>query len=454
MVWLATQLHHSGRAGGPWHLPAVSPTHGRGLEHTQLMIDTAIIGAGPYGLSIAAHLRSQGLPFRIFGPPMDSWRRHMPKGMFLKSDGFASNLYSADGNFTVKKFCAERGIAYDDTRIPVSLDTFIAYGLAFRERLVPELEEKFVTAVERSTDGFTVRLEDGEIVRARRVVLAVGITHFEYTPTALANLPREFVSHSFGHHDLQPFRGRKVTVIGGGASAIELAALLRDLDVDVHQIIREKALKFHGVPSEKPRPLWKRIRHPQSGLGPGLRSLFYADYPMLFHFLPEHLRGEIVGKHLGPSGHWISKDRVVGRVPLHAGCTIEKATVQDNKVHLHLREQDGAQSEIVSDHVIAGTGYRVDLNRLAFLNPEIRSQVKLASGSPVLSSTFESSVPGLYFVGLAAAQCFGPVMRFAFGAGFAASCLTKRLEALAARGRSFSPAPHVEAVKNPGTRAL
>jgi cation diffusion facilitator CzcD-associated flavoprotein CzcO len=56
------------------------------------MIETAIIGAGPYGLSIAAHFRSRGISFRVFGRPMDSWLRHMPKGMHLKSDGFASNL--------------------------------------------------------------------------------------------------------------------------------------------------------------------------------------------------------------------------------------------------------------------------------------------------------------------------------------------------------------------------
>lgn len=60
------------------------------------MTRVAIIGAGPYGLSIAAHLRAYGIPFRIFGAPLDSWRRHMPVGMMLKSDGFASSLSAPD----------------------------------------------------------------------------------------------------------------------------------------------------------------------------------------------------------------------------------------------------------------------------------------------------------------------------------------------------------------------
>ena len=72
----------------------------------------AIIGAGPYGLSIAAHLRSLGIPFRIFGTPVDTWRRHMPAGMSLKSDGFASCLSDPDDKGTLEAYCAERGIPY------------------------------------------------------------------------------------------------------------------------------------------------------------------------------------------------------------------------------------------------------------------------------------------------------------------------------------------------------
>ena len=170
------------------------------------MIETAIVGAGPYGLSIAAHFRSRGIPFRIFGRPMDSWLAHMPKGMMLKSDGFASNIYDPGGKFTLKDFCAERRMEYADMGIPVKLATFGDYGLAFRDRMVPELEDKLVVGIERSPEGFLLRLDDGEEVKARRVVLAVGITHFEHVPENLAQLPPQLLSHSYRHHDLTSFR--------------------------------------------------------------------------------------------------------------------------------------------------------------------------------------------------------------------------------------------------------
>jgi thioredoxin reductase len=398
------------------------------------MLNTAIIGAGPYGLSIAAHFRSRGIPFRIFGRPMDSWLQHMPMGMMLKSDGFASDIYDPERAFTLRQFCAERGIQYADAGLPVHLDTFGAYGLAFRDRMVPELEEKIVTSVDRLPNGFRLQLEDGETFQALRVVLAVGITHFEYVPETLSHLPPEFVSHSARHREVEPFRGRSVVVIGGGASALDLAGLLREAGADVQLVSRRGELKFHSQPTGKPQSWWKRIRHPQSGLGPGLRSRFFADAPGAFYYLPERLRLEIVRRTLGPSGGWFVRDMVVGKVPLHLGCTPQRAEVQNGKVRLSIQAKDGSKREIITEHVIAATGYRVDMERLKFFNADLRSKVKAVNGSPVLSKTFESSIPGLFFAGIAAANSFGPVMRFAFGAGFAARTITRALAKSAARG--------------------
>ena len=389
-----------------------------------LNTNTAIVGAGPYGLSIAAHFRHRGIPFRIFGRPMDSWLAHMPKGMMLKSDGFASNIYDPDADFTLKQFCAERRIEYSDLGLPVGLETFSAYGLAFQERMVPELEDNLVVALDRTAEGFVLGLDNGEAVTARRVVLAVGITHFEYVPPELAHLPSEFLSHSFRHHDLQGFRGRSVVVIGGGASAIDLAGLLHETGADV-QLVSRQQLRFHSMPTGKPRSSWQQIRHPQSGLGPGLRSRFFSNAPMAFHYLPQRLRLHLVSTTLGPSGGWFIRDKVIGRVPLLLGYTPQRADIEGGRVRLHVRASDGTEREVVTEHVIAATGYKVDLERLSFLSSELRSRIKAVNRTPVLSSAFESSIPGLYFVGIAAANSFGPVMRFAFGAGFAARTLTR-----------------------------
>ena len=177
----------------------------------------AIIGAGPYGLSIAAHLRAHGIDFRIFGRPMHSWRMRMPAGMLLKSEGFASSLHDPARRFTLERFCAERGLRYAAKNVPVPLQTFAEYGLAFQRQLVPNVEEKAVVGLDRAPYGFLLRLDDGETVAADRVVVAVGITYFPHVPAGLAHLPPDTFSHTSDHHDLARFKGADVTVIGGGA---------------------------------------------------------------------------------------------------------------------------------------------------------------------------------------------------------------------------------------------
>ena len=357
----------------------------------------------------------------------------MPKGMMLKSDGFASDIYDPQGALSLKKFCAERGIPYADTGKPVPLDTFCAYGLAFRERMVPNLEETNVVYIERIPGGFKVHLENGETAEGRRVVLAVGITHFENLPDTLAHLPAQYFSHSAAQPEVDAFRGRKVVVIGAGASALDMAGLMHDAGVNIELVSRKPEISFHGAPTGKKRSWWQRLTRPSSGLGPGLKSLFFAESPLAFHYLPENLRIESVQRALGPSGGYFIKNKIVGKVPLHLGYSPDGAEVRDGKVHLALRATDGTRKEIIADHIIAGTGYRVSLDSLQFLSEDIRSAVRQANGSPVLSIDFESSVPGLYFTGLASANSFGPVMRFAFGAKFTAQRLAKVLKKTAVR---------------------
>jgi hypothetical protein len=166
-----------------------------------------------------------------------------------------------------------------------------------------------------------------------------------------------------------------------------------------------------------------------------MRSRFFSDAPGLFHYLPESLRVEIVDRTLGPSAGWFVKDKMA-RVTSLLGYTPLSAEVQDGKVRLRLRAADCSERDVFAEHVIAATGYKVGLKRLPFLSSEIRSKIETVAGFPKLSSTFESSVPGVYFAGLAAANSFGPVMRFAFGAGFAARRITETM----AKSLAQSPA--------------
>jgi thioredoxin reductase len=388
--------------------------------------DVAIIGAGPYGLSLASHLNCRRSDFQIFGEPMQFWRYHMPKGMHLKSDGFASNLYDPNGSYPLRRYCQEQGIKYRDSGSPVELDTFVKYGLAFQQSFVPDLRTSNILNLEKTSKGFSLALDTGDSVRARKVVIATGIRHFQHIPACLKALPAQFVSHSSEHHDLSPFKDREVVVLGAGASATDLAALLQDNGANVQLVAREHAVRFHSAGDGK-RPLLQKLRHPSSGIGPGWRARFYCDAPGLFHYLPEQLRLFVVRRTLGPAGGWFVKDRVIGRIPLLVGVLLERAEIRRDRVHLRLRDADNKQREVVADHVIAATGYKSDLQRLQFVSAEIRSRLKAADGTPILSSAMESSISGLYFTGAITSNSFGPVMRFAFGARFAAARIARAL---------------------------
>lgn len=399
-------------------------------------IPIAIIGAGPYGLSLAAHLRARGVDFRIFGRPMEFWLKHMPTGMALKSDGFASNIYDADGRFTLKRFCAERDIAYADIGMPVLLSTFSAYGLAFKEALVANLEEKMVTALRRQPNGFALTLDDGEVVSAQQVVVAAGITQFSHIPSSLIGLPSQFITHSSQHHDLRRFKGKHVAVIGGGSSAIDLAILLDDAGANAQMIARKEVLEFH-VPPTAIKEFSSSIRHqiinPLGGIGPGWKMKIFGDAPWVFHYLPQWLRHRVVRRSFGPAGGWFTKDKLESKSNVLLGCALNQAEVRDGRVQLELTAFDNAKRVVEVEHVIAATGFKTDLRKFNFLDPEIQSQLKAVENTPVLSSSMQSSIPGLYFVGTIAANNFGPVMRFTYGAGFTARRLAHALAKRSAR---------------------
>jgi hypothetical protein len=394
-------------------------------------LDVAIVGAGPYGLSIAAHLRTIGISYRIFGQPMLSWQNHMPRGMFLKSEGFASNLYDPTDSLTLSNYCAEAGLPYNDIGDPVPLKTFVAYGLAFQQRLVPELEQTNVQRINEISGGFEIATAIGETLRAREVVVAAGISHFAYLPPVLSGHSTEFVTHSYEHADLSRFRDCAVAVIGGGASAVDIAAGLHDAGADVTLIARRDSIAFHD--SSGPRSLVQRFLAPRSGLGLGWRSWLCTNAPLVFHSMPAKLRIRAVERHLGPAPGWFMKDRVVGRFPILVGCTINDLKIHEGRARLTYGSSGRADCHLTVDHVIGATGYRVDLDRLTFIDDPLRSKIKRLNGSPILDRSFESSVRGFYFTGVASANSFGPLMRFAFGAKVTSRRLTKRLRR---RGRT------------------
>ncbi len=355
---------------------------------------TAVIGAGPYGLSIAAHLRARGVPTQVFGEPLESWQA-MPARMNLKSVWSASSLSDPEGAFSLDKFCRATGSSPAE---PIPLAFFLKYAEWFRAHSVPDIDRVFVQCLRRQGSEFEVTLSDGRAVDAARVVVAVGVRQFAFVPEFARGLPVELASHSGEHIDFSRFRDSRVAVIGAGQSALESAAILDDEGAHVEVIARgpvhwiNRTLYHRGG-------LMRTLLYPPTDVGPpGLNWLCGA--PMLMRRLP-------VGE---------------GKVPVTAFTEVVETTL--GTAGLRLRLSDGTSREV--DHLLLGTGYRPNVGQIPFLDSSVRENLHQRDGFPVLDEWFESSVPGLHFVGGLAGRTFGPICRFVAGAHISAQRVARR----------------------------
>jgi len=215
--------------------------------------ETVIVGAGPYGLSIAAHLRAAGIPYQLFGSTLESWRAFMPEGMVLKSEPFASNLWDPRRQFTLKQFAAQAKIPYEHSGRPLSLANFLDYAEWFRQRAVGEPNPAKVQRISGGAGEFTLEFANHPPVKARRVILATGHMAFRYIPSELAGLAEPLGLHSTRIGDVRAFSGRDVTILGAGQSALESAALLHEAGAAVRLIARTDRLIWIPAPSRQQR---------------------------------------------------------------------------------------------------------------------------------------------------------------------------------------------------------
>jgi len=386
--------------------------------------DAVVVGAGPYGLSTAAHLLGRGMTVAVFGKTLELWRRHMPQGMLLRSHWWASNLSDPGGRYEFARFLSESA---HRKGYPVPRGAFIEYACWFQQRAVPNVDETYVASIEREDGRFLLTLQDGRKVRSAAVVMAVGLCPYAYRPEPFDRMPAELVSHSCEHNDLGRFQGKMVIVIGGGQSAIEYAALLHEAGASVHVVSRRPILWLTRDRADE-RTLLERILAPTASIGPGWINWVLDHMPYLFHRLSADAKSRALrAYYTATASQWL-KDRVIGKAVLHEGHTVAKMDVVDGKVEATISDGE----TVSADHVILATGYKVDLGRLSMLHPLLLADIKTDAASvPVLSRWFESSVPELYFVGLTALPTFGPLYRFVAGCGAAA----RRVASAVARHR-------------------
>jgi FAD-dependent urate hydroxylase len=398
------------------------------------MTDTnvAIVGAGPYGLTAAAHLRRAGVDVRVIGQPMSFWH-DMPTGLMLRSNWTATCIAEYQGELSLNAFCAATGTSFGP---PIPLDRFIDYGMWVQQKVAPDVDRRLVAAVVAGPDGFRLTLTDGTAISARRVVVAAGIELFANRPAVAAGLPPELASHTGDHRDFRRFRGARVLVVGGGQSALECAALLHESGARAEVAVRKDQLHWlNGGRYQRMLGRYARLVYAPTDVGPmGLSRL--VAVPDLFRRLPRRAQGPLAYRSIRPAAAAWLPPRLT-EVPIRLDRSVVSATARDGQAHVAFADGD---TQIV-DHLLFGTGYQLDITRYPFLTAELTARIRRAGGYPLLGPGMESSVPGLHFLGAPAAWSFGPIVRFVSGGWYTGRQLVRTIIGPSRFPREAEPAP-------------
>jgi cation diffusion facilitator CzcD-associated flavoprotein CzcO len=385
-------------------------------------LDVAIVGAGPYGLAVAAHLPHRRTA--VFGRPLQTWRTLMPADMQLRA---------AWDDMTLTTPIPGRGDLADWLRRtgrervePMRVEDFVAYVDWYRREFVEAVVESNVARVEDTDSGFRLETEDGETFTAHSLVLAVGVTPFARVPAPFPAPEPGRVELAVERTSYDDLEGRSVAVVGAGQTAVEAAATaLRD-GARVELLARSRLVWFADKEPHHPRsPLARHLydlAYPTVGYGPPPLNRLVL-HPDLFARLPAALRSRITRRLLRPGGSPWLRSQVEGRAAVTEGVTIDRVARDDGPLRLAL--SDGTTRSV--DLVLLAAGYRFQLERLDYLDDGIRRRIRVEDGWPVLDRDFRSTHPCVHFVGYAAEGLFGPSARFVLGAPFAAARVARAI---------------------------
>lgn len=358
-----------------------------------------IIGAGPFGLGMAAYARRRGIDHVIIGRTMEFWRQNMPQGMYLRSG--CDWHYDPFDEDTIERYLETRGLTPADAE-PLALDLYLEYGEWFRRRKGIEPLPAWVRRLEYREGVppcFEAVLDDGRTITARRVVLAIGFRYFQHIPESLAGrLPPGRFAHTGDMVDLAALRGQRVLIIGGRQSAFEWAALIRE------QGAAAVSLSYrHATPAFTPSD-W-------SWTGPIVASM--AEDPGWFRRLTDQEQ-QALGRRFWTEGRlklepWLSA-RITHETIRHFPHT-EVTGCRERSGAIEVSLSDG--TSLTVDRIILATGYKVDISRVPFLAAgNILPKLETRDGFPVLDERFQSTLPGLFFTSMCAVQAFGPFFAF------------------------------------------
>lgn len=389
--------------------------------------DVAIIGAGPYGLAAAAYLNKiQGLAVSVFGEPMSFWRTAMPKGMLLRSSWSASHIADPNSELTLDAY---KTVSGNHLCAPIALQRFVDYGLWYQRSAVPNVDPRHVCRIEPQSSAFRLTLNDGTTFTSRSVVVACGPSAFAARPSVFDRVPPSLAAHTSQQQDFTAFANKHVAVIGGGQSALESAALLREAGARVEIFLRRSSVHWLGWKDRiRPiKPLASLLFSP-ADVGPAGISRLVVN-PNLLKQLPRVVQDRMRVVSIRPAGAQWLVERLKD-IPITTQTCVARALPVGDRLQLTLKDQIARQSTRIVDYALLGTGYRVDTRQYSFLSSVILEKLSLSGGFPRLGRSFESSVPGLHFLGAPAAWSYGPLMYFVSGTKFAAATLSRHFRAI------------------------
>ncbi|WP_108670323.1 NAD(P)-binding domain-containing protein [Peribacillus acanthi] len=365
------------------------------------MLDVIIVGAGPYGISLAAHAVANKLEYKLFGYPMDFWKNQMPQDMFIRTPHDFVSFSDPLEQWTIHNYALETGTLLET---PLPRPVFVDYASWFAEKTGITFSPVLVSNVEQKDGYFTVRTETGEEYQTKNVIVATGVEHYKYLPESMKEVSSNLLSHTSGYTDFSQFKGKKVAVIGSGQSAWEAAGLLNREQAEVELIYRRKGPNYAGSRENE---------------------ILLRDLGEVFYTLPLKEKKTMWGQSPGSVAHFLEK-YVEGLVPQTGEVGIESLTpISDDEIKITLT--NGEEKKV--NHIIVATGFRINLDRVPFMDQKLLQKIEREElpQFPKLSEFFESNIQGLYFAGPLSSHSHGPTFRFILGLKKTSSTILKSI---------------------------
>jgi cation diffusion facilitator CzcD-associated flavoprotein CzcO len=369
-------------------------------DNAERKTDLLIVGAGPFGLAMAAYAKHLGIEHLVVGKSMGFWKANMPKGMYLRS---ACDWHLDPLNVdTIEKFVGTKGLSTKDVE-PLSLEFYLSYARWFQEQkrilVLPALVRK-LDWNESEPFRFRAVLDNGQNVAAKFVVLAVGFQYFKNLPSDLVKLlPEDRYSHTCDLVDFPEMAGKRCLIIGGRQSAFEWTALMNEAGAaKIHLCYRHHSPAFAAADWSWINPLMDATE----------------ENPGWFRSLTQQQKDEI-NRRLWAEGRlkvepWLKARISNGRVKLWPQTRVAKCCELSNG-DLAVSMDNG--QKITVDRIILATGYKVEFTQVPFLQgSKILGGLNIQDGFPELDEHFQSSLRGMFITSMPAVQQFGPFFGF------------------------------------------